>query len=127
MKKNDTKRSKYKIFSFKDNVYQIDFQLLVMNSQFFSRELEKYEFIQYINIVDDFDMILFISSDIVETFISFIHNHDIQLTLNNALALYSLSIKYEVTNLVDQSQQYISSHHVELIEQFLSTQNPNEI
>ena len=98
-----------------------------MNSQFFSRELEKYEFIQYINIVDDFDMILFISSDIVETFISFIHNHDIQLTLNNALALYSLSIKYEVTNLVDQSQQYISSHHVELIEQFLSTQNPNEI
>ena len=72
-------------------------------------------------------MIPFISSDIVELFISFIHNHDIQLTLNNALVLYSLSIKYEVADLISQTEKYISSHHVELIEQFLSTQNTNEI
>lgn len=116
-----------KNFLFKGKKYEFDFNLLVMHSSLFIRKFEKYKLIQYINIIDDFDMIPFISSDIVELFISFIHNHDIQLTLNNALVLYSLSIKYEVADLISQTEKYISSHHVELIEQFLSTQNTNEI
>lgn len=97
---------------YNNNKYQIDFDLLKRNSNYF------YSNRKYYKNVEDIELQLEpieITDKIFQIFISCCQNQSFQLDDINVFPLHQLSIRYEVPELISLTNQYISKNSKTLI------------
>ena len=119
--------SRPKYFIYQNTQHEFNFDLFVNQSQYLSLKREEILHNTYINLIDEFDFVPYLTTDIINKFISFFQTHNIEITPENAVSLYLLSIKYDVPPLSTQTNEYILSHHKELIDYFLSIPDKAQI
>lgn len=83
--------------------YPIELNLFLEHSQYFSGEKEKYQDL----VLSEFEYSLDFSEDIIIAFIQYFKTHFIEITDNNAITINYLSNKYQVPELIEQTENYI--------------------
>lgn len=108
-------------FVYKDKEYPFNFYLFICSSKYFFKNQEEIKSSEKIHLVDeDSDFVLNFSDKTVEDFIRYAQREEICLNHENVSFLNYLAKKYEVQDLIEDTEEYISIHHSELILQILS-------
>lgn len=118
-----------KYFVYQEKRYQIDFDSLVLNSNYFYKNRKQYKHMEYIPLLSDEEKDLNISEESIRAFISSCQNEECEITISSVIALRYLSIKYEYLTLTEIADNFISRHSKELIFdtiKFKIKQNENE-
>ena len=107
---------------YKGNQYSIDLNSFSMYSDYFSSvDQEKYND-QLINLVDEFYPINF-SKEVINSFISFFKNSEIEISTTNALCFKKLSSTFKISILQEKAEKFIESNYKDIIDYFLTTIN----
>ena len=108
-----------KYFVYKGKKYIINFDVLVMNSNYFYKNKNKYENIELIQLLNDDESVLDIQEETIETFILSCSNKPFQVNNSSVIHLNYLSIKYDYPSLTNITNEYIEEHSEELVFQTL--------
>ena len=112
--KQEIKNMKY--FILDNQKYPIDFDLLKKNCNYFYRNRRQFKFIDEINILNNsYESSLNISEETIQVFILSCRNEPCQIHLSNLIPLQYLSFKFEFTQLIKITEQFIEEHSNELI------------
>ena len=103
-------------FIYKNKKFPIKFDFFKYSSKYFLENQKLLENSKEIQLVDkeDEDNLHF-SDDSIQNFIKFVQNQDVFLSNENVIDINYLSKKYEVLDLIEATNEYISSHQQELI------------
>lgn len=105
-----------KNFVYKGKKYPVDFRLIKINSNFFSKNRQQYKHNEDIKLqIDDYD----ITEDSIPVFIACCQNEPFEITESNVFSLRQLSIQYEVPELNRLATEYIMSNENNLLLQSL--------
>lgn len=109
-----------KIFYHEDNFYPFNFESFIKYSHYFSRKQNELNKLIYINLLDEPESFQNISQESINALISFCKENEINLNISNVVNLNLLAIKYEIPQLVKITNDFISEHYQEIVENFLS-------
>lgn len=95
--------------------YQVDFDYLIKNSQYFYRNQEYFKQVTDINILNEFDDgIIHISEEAIKTLIDSCQNEAFFISLTDIISLQFLSYKFEFVNLIPPIENIILRYSNEL-------------
>lgn len=115
-----------KAFIYKGKSYPIDFDIIILNSDYFYENRNKYK---NVDIVFEEEPI-FISEDSFKSFISCLQYENIKINDSNVYALKQLGTHYRVQQLIEFTNNYIEQNHQKLVFKsilFKIQQNKSEI
>lgn len=99
-------------FTYRDKAYPINIELFKFYSQFFSSNQLEAKYEKYIPLLgDESENNIELSEESIQFFINFVHRKQILLTDENVIFLNYLARKYEVSLLINVTNEYISSNH----------------
>lgn len=103
-------------FVYKNKHYPIKFDFFKYYSDYFSQNQIEIQSNKNINIIDESeDEYIELNDEIIQDFINYIQGQKILIDNKNVISLNFLSKKYIVPPLIKFTEEYISSHHQELI------------
>ena len=113
-------------FVHKGKQYPFNIELFKISSNYFSKNENYLEQNKYIDLLDHSDASnLDINDETINNFIQYIQRNPIQIHNQNVIALNYLGHKYEIDELIESTEEYISNHHSELSLDYL-TFHPEE-
>lgn len=106
-------------FIYKTQRYPIKWKYFKFSSKYFSRKKNELKHTESINLIDDEDFeeshfqFLQLSKENIQSFIKYVQHQPISINKENVTALYYLSTKYEVDDLISDTRNYIINHQSE--------------
>lgn len=105
-----------KNFVYRGKYFPFDFHLFKQNSNYFYKNRAIIKNVENINLLNkDEENRIDFSDEVIQTFISICQKEFCRINLSNAIQLQYLSQKYEVSQLIAATSQYISQNRKELI------------
>ena len=121
---NEEKIPSTHFFIYKNDKYPFNLDFFKYISKYFFQNQESFQNSTTIELVDkEYEDKVNLSKDLINDFIYFCHNHEIQIHNQNVIGLNYLAKKYEVSSLLKKTEYYISIHTNELLIQKLSLFN----
>ena len=104
-------------FIYQNKIYEINLNLFNNFSNFFLINENK---TKNINLFTEFENCFGFSDEIVNEFIHFFQNEEININFSNVMQLHYLSQKYHVIKLTTKTEKFINSNYKELVNKFLT-------
>lgn len=103
-------------FIYKSKQYPFKFDFFKYCSKYFSENHNTLLSRKNINLVDDeSEQKLPFSEEAIQDFIRYVQCNEVQLNNDNVITLNYLSKKYQIPMLIEDTDEYISKHQLELI------------
>lgn len=109
-----------KFFVYQNENYPFNFYFMKKMSTYVYERKEEFEKCDIIPLQNEFDFFADISPDSIKSFINFTKYQVVHITNANAIGIHSLSIKFNVSTLVERVEKYFSRHYLELINDLFS-------
>lgn len=107
-------------FTYKNKEYPMNIDFFKSYSNYFSNHQLEFQSKKYIPLLgEDSEISVDLTEDSIQYFINFVHRQQIPLNDENVIYLNYLAKKYEVTSLINVTNDYISSNHDDLVLQLL--------
>lgn len=108
--------------------YPVDISIFSQHSAYFSKGdkniwPQQEQSFRDINLLSDFDSISDISDESINTFLDYCQNKPIKLKPSNVIQVQYLSNKYEVSQLKEHTEKFISSNFKSVIDTIFSNKN----
>ena len=107
-------------FFYRNKLYPFNYELFHSQSAFFQRQKRGNYCKKIFNLVNEYDNIPYLQNETVESFINYCQDKNCQITDSNAVGLYCLSKKYEISTLITKTMKYIQKRYDGIIEEFFS-------
>lgn len=110
-------------FVHKNERYPFNMDLFKLSSNYFTKKRNIAGDSKFIELLDqDYEKNFDISHESITDFIRYLHRSAIQVHKRNVVALNYLGRKYEIEELIQNTEEYISNHHSELSLEILTIQ-----
>lgn len=107
-------------FTYKNKEYPMNIDFFKSYSNYFSNHQLEFQSKKHIPLLgEDSEISVDLTEDSIQYFINFVHRQQIPLNDENVIYLNYLAKKYEVTSLINVTNDYISSNHDDLVLQLL--------
>ncbi|KAK8838946.1 hypothetical protein M9Y10_032406 [Tritrichomonas musculus] len=107
-------------FIYKTHKYPIKFDFFKYSSDFYSKNRHELEMNKGIQLIDtNLEEIIDLSDETIQLFIKYIQNDEIDVNNHNVCALNYLDNKYEVSTLIESTDEYIVNNNKNIIFEIL--------
>lgn len=114
-------------FLYHGEKYPIKIDFFKLSSKYFARNQDLFFQSKTIPLIDESsEPSLNITNDNIDTFIKFVQHKQIQINNENVVTLNYLANRFEVTSLINITQDYISQNHQNIALQILSIHQDDE-
>ena len=104
-----------KYFVYKEKRYEVDFELLKINSEYFYNNKKQFKYIECINILnEEEENQILIPEEAIQAFIASCNNDPCQISLSSVIALNYLSQKFQFTELIQITTDFFNAHRIQL-------------
>lgn len=103
-----------KYFIYKEKKYEVDFELLKINSSYFYQNKKQFKNIEYINLLSEEENQILIPEEAIDAFIASCNNDPCQISLSSVIALNYLSQKFQFTELIQITTDFFNAHRIQL-------------
>ena len=115
----DNSNQSFFIYGMKRIPYDVN--LFNTVSQYFSTNQDQQNF--NIDLIRDFNGNIILSEKSIQDFVNFCQNQQITIDNDNVILLHKLSTKFIVPTLIEQTEQYITAHHINIISDLISSRD----